>query len=144
MTTNFIVPAPENQAHILLAEGDSAIRTAVHLALERHGFTATTVDDGFSALEVVREEEPDLVLLDFALPGVNGIDVCRKIRETSCVPILMMAAQEDNFDAVCGFEAGADDYVVKLCDRAVLVARARALLRRARFNSRPQRPWWLP
>lgn len=125
-------PAP---VHILLVEDDDTIRRSVGLSLERYGYRVSAAPDGLTGLEMFRETEHDLLLLDIMLPHLDGIGLCRKVRETSQAPVLMMSARGDSLDVVAGLEAGADDYVVKPVDTAVLLARIRTLLRRATFTA---------
>jgi DNA-binding response OmpR family regulator len=119
------------QHRILLVEDDPTIREMTQLSLERDGFRVSTAADGSAGLAAFREQTPDLVLLDVMLPGLDGISVCRAIRETSVVPVVMLTARTDAVDVVLGLEAGADDYVTKPFEPAVLAARLRAVLRRA-------------
>ena len=108
------------------------------LALERDGFAVSTAHDGASGLAAFRAEPPDLVILDLMLPGVDGVSVCRTIREKSVVPIVMLTARTDPVDVVLGLEAGADDYVTKPFEPSILAARLRAVLRRvARHDASP-------
>ncbi|MFJ7245753.1 two-component system response regulator CseB [Kitasatospora sp. NPDC098652] len=120
------------QPHILLVEDDEVIREATRMALERYGFPVTTAADGLEGLEAFHAVRPDLLLLDVMLPLLDGVGLCRRIREESQLPILMMSARTDPVDVVSGLEAGADDYVVKPFESAVLVARIRTVLRRVR------------
>jgi len=115
---------------VLLVEDDDVIREATQLALERNGFTVDVAADGLTGLDVFREREPDVALLDIMLPGMNGVSLCRQIREESQTPVIMMSARADPVDVVLGLEAGADDYVTKPFDSTVLVARIRAVVRR--------------
>ncbi|MFI0716700.1 two-component system response regulator CseB [Streptomyces inhibens] len=133
MTHTFPPPVSATETHLLLVEDDEVIRNTVRMALERYGFTVSTAGDGLTGLEVFRAIQPDLILLDVMLPELDGIGLCRRLRELSLAPILMMSARGDDLDVVSGLEAGADDYVVKPCESAVLVARIRSLLRRASF-----------
>lgn len=119
------------EPHILFVEDDEVIRDTVRIALQRYGFTVSTAADGLTGLELFRSAPPDLVLLDVMLPELDGIGLCRRIREYSLAPILMVTARGHDLDVISGLEAGADDYVVKPCESAVLVARIRSLLRRA-------------
>ncbi|MFV2118919.1 two-component system response regulator CseB [Streptomyces sp. Act-28] len=118
------------ETHVLFVEDDDVIREATQLALERDGFTVTAVPDGLSGLETFRARQPDIALLDVMLPGMDGVSLCRRIRDESTVPVIMLSARADSIDVVLGLEAGADDYVTKPFDGAVLMARIRAVLRR--------------
>ena len=123
---------------ILLVEDDLTIRQMTQLALERDGFAVSTAHDGASGLAAFRAQPPDLVILDVMLPGVDGVSVCRTIRERSVVPIVMLTARTDPVDVVLGLEAGADDYVTKPFEPSILAARLRAVLRRvARHDASP-------
>ena len=116
---------------ILLVEDDATIREMTQLSLQRDGFDVHTAADGPSGLDAFRADPPDLVLLDLMLPGLDGVSVCRAIRESSVVPVVMLTARSEALDVVVGLEAGADDYVTKPFEPAVLAARLRAVLRRA-------------
>lgn len=116
--------------HVLFVEDDDVIREATQLALERDGFVVTAMPDGLAGLEAFRSNRPDIALLDVMVPGLDGVSLCRRIRDESTVPVIMLSARADSIDVVLGLEAGADDYVTKPFDGAVLVARIRAVLRR--------------
>jgi DNA-binding response OmpR family regulator len=118
------------QTHVLFVEDDDVIREATQLALERDGFAVTAMPDGLAGLEAFRADRPDIALLDVMVPGLDGVSLCRRIRDESTVPVIMLSARADSIDVVLGLEAGADDYVTKPFDGAVLVARIRAVLRR--------------
>ncbi|WBT09343.1 MtrAB system response regulator MtrA [Corynebacterium sp. SCR221107] len=115
---------------ILVVDDDPAISEMLSIVLEAEGFDTVAVTDGTVAVDTFRAEQPDLVLLDLMLPGMNGIDICRIIRQESSVPIVMLTAKTDTVDVVLGLESGADDYVNKPFKPKELVARIRARLRR--------------
>lgn len=119
---------------ILTVEDDDRIRQAVKLALEDEGWDVDEAATGEAALDEFKEHEPDVVLIDIMLPGMDGFDVCRSIRRSSDVPIIMVTARNDTHDVVAGLEAGADDYLTKPFAPKELSARIRALLRRARTS----------
>jgi DNA-binding response OmpR family regulator len=117
---------------ILTVEDDERIRTAVKMALEDEGWIVEEAETGELALEAFNRSPSDVVLIDIMLPGVDGFEVCRSIRRTSDVPIVMVTARADTHDVVAGLEAGADDYLTKPFAPKELSARIRALMRRAR------------
>jgi DNA-binding response OmpR family regulator len=119
---------------ILTVEDDERIRTAVKMALEDEGWVVEEAESGEEALESFQRHPSDVVLIDIMLPGVDGFEVCRSIRRTSDVPIVMVTARADTHDVVAGLEAGADDYLTKPFAPKELSARIRALLRRARTS----------
>ena len=122
--------AADRAHHVLFVEDDETIRDMTRRSLERDGFRVATAGDGTSGLAAFRAHTPDVVLLDVMLPGVDGVSVCRAIRAESVVPVVLLTARSDAVDVVLGLEAGADDYVTKPFDPAVLAARLRAVLRR--------------
>lgn len=115
---------------ILVVDDDPSISDMLTLVLETEGFDPVPVMDGNEAVPAFREHQPDLILLDLMLPGMNGVDICRAIRQESSVPIVMLTAKTDTVDVVLGLESGADDYVTKPFKPKELVARVRARLRR--------------
>ena len=116
---------------VLLAEDDSAIADPLSRALQREGYAVEVVTDGLSALEFADKGRADLLVLDLGLPGMDGLEVCRRLRSSGRgLPVLMLTARADEVDFVVGLDAGADDYVAKPFRLAELLARIRALMRR--------------
>jgi len=116
---------------MLFVEDDPVIRKATGDYLARQGFEVVLAEDGDRGLEAWRETEPVLALLDVMLPGMDGVALCRAIRAESQIPVILLSARSDPIDVVLGLEAGADDYVTKPFEPAVLAARLRAALRRS-------------
>ena len=116
---------------VLLIEDDEAVREGLSLALTYQGHTVDAVRTGEEGLDLLGSVTPDVVVLDLMLPGVDGFEVCRRIRATGDLPIIMLTARNDDIDLVAGLEAGADDYVAKPAQARVLEARIRAVLRRS-------------
>ncbi len=117
---------------ILAVEDDERIRSAVKLALEDEGWTVDEAESGEEAIDIFQRSSPDVVLIDIMLPGIDGFELCRTLRKTSDVPVVMVTARNDTHDVVAGLEAGADDYLTKPFAPKELSARIRALLRRIR------------
>ncbi|MFF5106911.1 response regulator [Streptomyces sp. NPDC000134] len=115
---------------VLIVEDDLDVRRAVQLGLRHQGHEVFAVETGEEGLEQLLPLRPDVVVLDLMLPGMSGLDVCRRIRDRDQVPIIMVTARGDDIDVVVGLETGADDYVVKPVQARVLDARIRAVLRR--------------
>jgi two-component system response regulator RegX3 len=125
------VPVDRRPHRILLVEDEPGLADSVRYALDSEGFDVFVADSGVSGLESARVNQPDLVLLDLMLPGMSGLDVCRQIRSSSDVPIIMLTAKDAESDKVAGLELGADDYMTKPFSMRELIARVRAHLRRA-------------
>ena len=115
---------------LLVVDDDRSIREIVQMSLEEEGYVVDTAPDAEEALEAIRRNAPDLLILDVMLPGMNGFDLTKEIRRTSSLPIILLTAKTDTIDKVVGLESGADDYVEKPFEMRELVARMRALLRR--------------
>jgi two-component system response regulator MtrA len=124
---------------VLVVDDDARLREILGIALEDEGYGVRLAATGEEALEAMDREDPDLLVLDVMLPGRDGFELCRDIRTKSLVPILMLTAKTDTVDVVVGLESGADDYVTKPFVTKELVARIRALLRRARSDEQAPR-----
>jgi DNA-binding response OmpR family regulator len=122
---------------VLLVEDDPGARQGLELALRRLGYQVRPAETGEAALEGIGQDTVDVVVLDVMLPGLDGFEVCRRLRRGSDVPVIMLTARSDDFDIVGGLEAGADDYVVKPVEPRVLDSRIRALLRRLARSGSP-------
>jgi DNA-binding response OmpR family regulator len=125
---------------VLIVEDDPSLREVLRLGLEQEGYRVTTAADGNAALALFSTHRPDLVLLDIMLPGLDGFAVCREIRKTSLIPVIMLTARSSTVDVVVGLESGADDYVTKPFEFPELVARLRSVLRRASVRSAKDGP----
>ena len=115
---------------ILIVDDDTNIAELISLYLTKECFETKMVEDGEEAIRAFEEFQPNLILLDLMLPGIDGYEVCRTVRKTSSVPIIMLSAKGEIFDKVLGLELGADDYMIKPFDSKELVARVKAVLRR--------------
>ena len=119
---------------VLVVEDEPVLLETLEYNLARQGYEVCTAADGPAALDVAREEQPDLIVLDVMLPGMDGFEVCRTLRPEMSVPILMLTARDEEIDKVVGLEVGADDYMTKPFSMRELVARVKALLRRVRLD----------
>lgn len=117
-------------AHVLLVDDEAALRESLSYTLTKEGYEVTTAPDGHSAIKRFHKQVPDIVLLDWMLPEVDGMEVCWRIRAFSNVPIVMLTAKDQDMDKVRGLEAGADDYVTKPFNTRDLLARMAAVLHR--------------
>ena len=118
---------------ILVVEDETSLRETLEYNLARQGYEVLSAADGFTALTLARTAQPDLVLLDVMLPGLDGFEVCRRLRREASMPILMLTARADEIDKVVGLEVGADDYLTKPFSMRELLARVKAQLRRVRL-----------
>jgi DNA-binding response OmpR family regulator len=121
-------------SHILFADDELTIREAVAYALRVEGVKVKTYDTGGGALDAARDRPFDLVILDVMLPDISGLEVCRRLRSSSSVPVMLLTARDTEADLVLGFEAGADDYIKKPFSMTELVIRVRAILRRQELD----------
>ena len=127
-------------ASILVVEDESAMNDLIRAELEAEGHVVRQAHDGPAALRLVREQVPQLVILDWMLPGLDGLSVCRQLRQEYLMPIIMLTARSEEVDRVLGLEVGADDYLVKPFGVRELLARARAALRRVELEARRAQP----
>jgi DNA-binding response OmpR family regulator len=118
---------------VLVVEDELTLRETLEYNLARQGYEVRTSADGLTALDLARREHPDLVVLDLMLPGLDGVEVCRLLRQETSVPIIMLTARTDEVDKVVGLEVGADDYITKPFSMRELLARVKAALRRERL-----------
>jgi DNA-binding response OmpR family regulator len=123
--------SPAQNHSILIVEDESSIASFVAMYLKRAGFAVRIAGTGEGAIEQAAAEAPSLIVLDLMLPDLDGIDVCRRVRQRSDVPILMLTARDDDIDKIIGLEVGADDYLTKPFNPGELVARVKSILRRA-------------
>jgi DNA-binding response OmpR family regulator len=119
---------------ILLVDDEPLITDSLSYSLKREGFEVKAVGDGEQALKELREFDPDLVVLDIMLPGINGLEVCRRIRATNSTPVIMLTARSEEMDRILGLEVGADDYLPKPFSFRELLARIRSILRRVEMD----------
>jgi DNA-binding response OmpR family regulator len=122
---------------ILVVDDEANIRELARMYLEQEGYRVVTANDGRQALDSVQSEEPSLMVLDLMLPELDGWEICRRVRASSNLPILMLTARDDDIDKIVGLELGADDYLTKPFNPRELVARVRAILRRATQVAQP-------
>lgn len=118
------------QNSVVIVDDDAKLTKLLQTYFEKEGFTTWTVHEGLEAVRMVREKKPDIIILDLMLPGIDGWEICRRVRKDSDVPILMLTARDEETDRLIGLEMGADDYVTKPFSPREVVARAKAILRR--------------
>jgi DNA-binding response OmpR family regulator len=126
-------------ANITLVDDDENIVTSVTMALESHGHTITAYFDGASGLAGLESDPPDLVILDVKMPRMDGMEVLRRLRQTSNVPVIMLTSKDDEIDEILGFNLGADDYIHKPFSQRLLIERVKALLRRTGAEAQEDR-----
>ncbi|EGL13089.1 MULTISPECIES: response regulator transcription factor [unclassified Paenibacillus] len=126
--------------HILIVDDDDKIAQLIEIYLQNEGYTVYKADNGLTALEIMAAQTVHLVILDIMMPGMDGLQVCMKIREKQMTPILMISAKDGDLDKITGLMTGADDYVVKPFNPLELIARVKSLLRRAYFQAQASVP----
>ena len=128
----------EMERTVVIVEDDPGIADLLDLSLRDAGFRVLQAASGERGLELIQQHRPALVLLDIGLPGIDGFEVCRRVRATSNVPVLFLTARDGEIDRISGLELGADDYVTKPFSPREIVARVKAILRRGQLDTRPQ------
>ena len=123
------------QTSVLIIEDEENISEAIQYNLRQNGYQVLTAEDGLKGLGIIENNQVDLLILDIMLPGMDGLDVCKEIRKTSNMPIIMLTAKIEEYNKVVGLELGADDYVTKPFSMSELLARVKSLLRRSNMNS---------
>jgi DNA-binding response OmpR family regulator len=126
-----------SRPRILVIDDEENVCELITLYFERAGYEVVTSPDGSEATDLIRSQKPDLVILDLMLPGIDGLEVCKEIRKLTNIPIIMLSAKVDEVDRVLGLEIGADDYVTKPFSPRELLARVKAVLRRAAYIPMP-------
>ena len=126
--------------HILLVDDDQEILELLRSYLDGQGFRVSTSSNTDEARQVIAAQSPDLIVLDLMLPGENGLDFCRSLRQSSAIPVIMLTALGETVDRIVGLEIGADDYLAKPFDPRELVSRIRAVLRRLSSSQAPESP----
>jgi DNA-binding response OmpR family regulator len=134
----------DEKSKVLVVEDEQTLVETLEYSLRRQGYDVLTAMDGRSALDVARKYTPDLIVLDIMLPGLDGFEICRILRQETSVPILMLTARTEEIDKIVGLEVGADDYLTKPFSMRELVARVKALLRRVRLDREEQAAAPLP
>jgi DNA-binding response OmpR family regulator len=127
----------EPQRRVLIVDDEASLREVLGQYLRLEGFLTLEVADGVEALQVAKRTPPDLIILDLMLPGIDGVEVCRRLREMTAAPILMLTARREEADKLDGFQAGADDYVTKPFSPREVVMRVRAIMRRVEVTTVP-------
>ncbi len=127
----------QDQRQILIVDDEPGLRELLSINLEHEGFGVLEAESGTQCLQIVREQQPDMVILDVMMPDMDGWEACRRLREFSRIPILMLTARVQSADVVTGLDSGADDYLLKPFNMDELMARIRALLRRIPSNNQP-------
>lgn len=122
-------------ANITLVDDDENILTSISMTLESHGHTVTSLHDGVSGLESLQSDPPDLAILDVKMPRMDGMEVLRRLRQTSDLPVIILTSKDEEIDEILGFNLGADDYMHKPFSQRLLLERVKAVLRRARIDA---------